>query len=189
MNLIGKDPKNIRLALIENAAEVEQEPKDWVIRNRRALQNLDLDLEIVDLKAYFNDQSTLENKLASQDVIWIGGGNAYYLRWLLKKTGADRIIQELVSKGIVYAGGSAGAIVVGPTLKFFETADDPSAAPETILDGLSLTETVIVPHMDNPKFTSLISTINNKLKKAGYKTAPLNDSQALVINGHEQVVI
>jgi dipeptidase E len=189
IKLIGKDPKEIKLALIENAADVEQGPKDWVIQNRKALQSLGLNIENIDLSVYRDNQLVLKKKLASQDVIWIGGGNTYYLRWLLRETGADDMIKEVVNKGVVYGGGSAGAIIAGLTLKYFETADDPDEAPKVILDGLKLTNFVVVPHVDNDKFKSVIFGINNKLKTAGYETIPLTDSQALVIDGDRQEVI
>lgn len=187
--LVGKEPKDIKLALIENAAEVEAEPKDWVAQNRQAIQSHGFDVEIVDLKDYRDNTQSLHTKLASKDAIWLGGGNTYYLRWLLRETGADDIIKELISKGVVYGGGSAGAIVAGPTLKHFEAADDPNDAPEVIFDGLCLTDSVVLPHTDSAKFAAIMQGINNKLKADGYKTVPLEDAQALVIDGDEHRII
>jgi hypothetical protein len=43
--------------------------------------------------------------------------------------------------------------------------------------------------MDNAKFASIIHGINDKLKADGFKTAPLGDSQALVINGDSEEVV
>jgi len=68
----------------------------------------------VDLRNWRNKREALREKLASKDVIWLGGGNTYYLRWILKETGADDIIINLVQQGKVYAGWSAGAMVAGP---------------------------------------------------------------------------
>ena len=67
-----------------------------------------------------NDQKSLTSKLSSKDALWHGGGNTFYLRWILSNTGADEVITKLVRHGLVYGGGSAGAIVAGPTLKYFE---------------------------------------------------------------------
>ena len=89
----------------------------------------------------------------------------------------------------MYGGGSAGSIVAGPTLKHFEAADDPNEAPEVILEGLGFTESVVVPHMDNVKFKDLIHSIHDQLKADGFKTVPLTDAQALVINGNDEQVI
>jgi dipeptidase E len=187
--LVSKDQKDIKLALIENAADGEEGPKEWVAQNREMIQSHAFEVEIIDLNQYRGDAHGLRIKLASKDVIWCGGGNTYYLRWLLKDVEADKIISELVQQGKVYGGGSAGAIVVGPTLKHFETADDTDAAPELILEGLGFTDSVVVPHMDNAKFAAIIHDINDKLKADGYKTVPLGDAQALVVDGDKETIL
>lgn len=188
--LVGKKPQDIKLALIENAADTYADGKrDWLYQNRTAIQSHGFDVEIIDIKKYKGKLSELKDKLTTKDVIWLSGGNTYYLRWLLKDTGVDKLLAELIEEGIVYGGGSAGAIVAGPTLKHFEAADDPSDAPEVFYDGLGFIDSVVVPHMDNVKFTAIIHGINDKLKADGYKTVPLGDAQALVINGGKEKVI
>ncbi|EDK72637.1 peptidase S51, dipeptidase E [candidate division TM7 genomosp. GTL1] len=189
IKLVGKEAQDIKLALIENAVDSYGEPKDWVIQNREAIQSHGFAVELLDLNDYRNSKEALHDKLASLDAIWLGGGNVYYLRWLLQETGADELIKDLVGQGLVYSGGSAGAIIAGPTLKYFETADDPNDAPEVIMDGLYLTDTVVVPHMDNEKFAKVIHNINENLKRVGHKTVPLTDAQALVIDGDTQEIV
>jgi peptidase E len=188
--LVGKPAKDIKLALIENAADnYDTDHRTWVDQNRAAIESHDFEVEIIDIRQYKNKQAELKGKLASKDVIWCGGGNTYYLRWVLKDTGVDKILTELVKSGTVYGGGSAGAIIAGPTLKHFETADDPKEAPELILDGLHFTDLVVVPHMDNSKFASIIHGINDKLKTDGYTTVPIGDKQAVIIDKDEQRII
>ncbi len=189
LELVGKPADRISVGLIQNAADVEKGPKLWLDAQLKALTKNSRDVEIIDLREYRGDRRRLEEKLASKDVIWLGGGNTYYLRWLLSETKADEIITQLVKDGTVYGGSSAGAIVAGPTLKYFEAADDPNDAPTVIFGGLNLTESVVVPHIDNAMFSSVVGGITKSLDAAGYQTVPLKDSQALVIdtvrNQHE----
>lgn len=188
--LVGKKPKDIRLALIENAADVyDDDSIDWVIENREAIKARGYKVELVDLREYKGRQLDLRSKLASKDVVWLGGGNTFYLRWILKDIGADKIITELVQNGLVYGGGSAGAIVAGPTLKFFENADDPKESPEVINEGLNLSEKVVVPHIGNEKFGDVVKKISKSLQQIGYKTIEITDDQALVVNGKSFKVI
>lgn len=190
IKLVGKPAKDIKLALIENAADTYAEgSRAWVDQNRAAIQGHSFNVEIIDIRQYKGKLLELKDKLAAKDVIWFGGGNTYYLRWLLKDAGLDKLLPELIKQGIVYGGGSAGAIIAGPTLKHFETADDPKESPGVIYEGLGFTNKVVVPHMDNPKFTAIIHGINNRLRKDGYKTVPLTDAQALVIDGKNETVI
>jgi dipeptidase E len=182
-HLVGKAPRDTTLGLIENAADVEPAEPAWVTNTRESLKAHGFQVTPVDLRHYVDKPGDLTAALGKFDVIWLGGGNTYYLRYLLSKTGADLIIKDLVGKGTVYGGGSAGAVVAGPTLNHFQTADDPADAPELILGGLELTQIVIVPHTDDPKAGRTMAEINQNLLEAGYDTAPLTDQQALVIDG------
>lgn len=188
--LVGKPARDIKLALIENAADTyDSNHRAWVDSNRVSIQSHDFNVEIIDLRQFGGKEAQLKQKLKRQDIVWFGGGNTYYLRWLLQHTGVDKILAELISNGIVYGGGSAGAIVAGPTLKHFETADDPNDAPIVLFDGLRFTDSVVVPHMDNAKLAAIVQSINDKLRAGGYKTVPLTDAQAFVVNGAEEKVI
>jgi dipeptidase E len=187
--LVGKDPKEITIAAIENATDIIDDAKDWVADSRNSLITHGGQVEVVDLRNWQKNPAGLREKLASKDVIWLCGGHTFYLRWMLKKTGADSIIKELVQQGKVYAGWSAGAVVAGPTLRLFDRFDDPKDAPEAVWDGLGLTNIVTVIHMDNPAFADEMKKINQELLQAGFTTAPLNEAQALMIDGDEQKVI
>lgn len=187
--LAGKKPEQMTFALIENAADVIGNSKDWLGGFRQMLQNNGYQLELLDLRMWRGRKKALRAKLQSKDVIWLGGGNTFYLRWILKETGADNIIRDLVDKGKIYAGWSAGAVVAGPTLKYFESMDDISESPEMIMDGLNLINSVVVPHLDNKDFADDAKEANQKLRHDGYNTIVLNDDQVLIINGDEQNVI
>jgi len=191
LELVGKPAHKIRATLIQNAADVEEGPKKWVDAQREALEKYTGTLEIIDLNEYKNKRQGLREKLAAQDIIWVGGGNTYYLRWLLAETHADEIIIELVTNGVVYGGSSAGAIVAGPTLKYFETADDPAKAPDVIFEGLRLTDDVVVPHTDNTLFSAVVGGITERLDADGFHTVPLKDSQALIIDTkkHQHTIV
>jgi len=181
--LVGKEPEQIKLALIENAADVYGDvPADFQLANREAIIRCGYEVELVDLRDFAGDQKSLTSQLNSKDAIFIGGGNTFYLRWILSNTGADEVITKLVRQGMVYGGGSAGAIVAGPTLKYFEDADDPADAPEVILEGLGLCETVVVPHIGNAYYGKAMDKINASLIADGYETAPIDDDVEFVVD-------
>jgi len=187
--LVGKKPADISFALIENAADVEPDSQTWLEEFRAPLRNAGYQIEVIDLRNWRNQQEKLREKLASKDVIWLGGGNTFYLRWILKETGADNIIINLIKQGKVYAGWSAGAIVAGPTLQYVKAMDDPKAAPEIILDGLHLVDVIVVPHIDNKDFIESAAAMDQQLLQAGYATVPLADNQVFIGNGTERKII
>ena len=191
LDLIGKEKaSDVKIALIENTSDVyPEEKKDWVYAGRDSITSQGFQVDVVDLQEYLEGKKLLLYRLQQADVIWLGGGNTYYLRWILKETKADIIIQRLVRQGKVYGGGSAGAIVAGPTLKYFENADDPKKAPQKIDEGLALTSTVAIPHWGNEKYGTVMKIAKQKLEKSGYNTVAISDEQALVIHESGQQTI
>jgi hypothetical protein len=57
------------------------------------------------------------------------------------------------------------------------------------MDGLHLINDVVVPHLDNKDFAEDAMEADQNLRMSGYSTIPLNDDQALVIDGENQKVI
>jgi dipeptidase E len=157
--------------------------------NRRNIQAHKFQVDLVDLEDYRHDHKGLLERLNVADAIWLGGGNTYYLRWILKTTGADSIITKLVQKGTVYGGGSAGAIIAGPTIDHFQTAEDPSKAPELILDGLGLIDVVVLPHWGNEKYGKLMEGIKSKLHDAKSETVEIRDTEAVIFENGQQTII
>jgi dipeptidase E len=188
-SLVGKDPHDITFALIENAADVVSNAHDWLGGFRDMLRINGFQLDVVDLRRWQGQHEALREKLSNKDVIWLGGGNTFYLRWILKKTGADEIIRDCVRQGKVYAGWSAGAVIAGPTLEYFDTMDDTHESPEVIWEGLSLTDFVVVPHLDNKEFAEDAEIANKQLRAAGYNTIFIGDHQAFVMNGNELKIV
>lgn len=186
--LVGKKSADISMAVIDAAADAIPDSAEWVGQTHDILQSRGYNIEILDLKELKNKQN-VRAKLADKDVIWVNAGNTFYLRWILRQTGADEAIVERVKQGAVYAGWSAGAIVAGPTLECIELMEDISAAPEVIRDGLGLTSVVAVPHIDNPDFADAAKKTVEALKAEGFDAQPLTDSQVLVIDGGARRVI
>jgi dipeptidase E len=189
--LIDKPLSVIKVAYIENAADVAIGKPSWVDDNRTNIQALGCKLTRIDLRNFVDGtrKISLVNVLNPYDVIWLGGGNTYYLRWLLYRTGADVVIVDLVKSGKVYGGGSAGAIVAGPTINYFQSADDPNKAKELILDGLHLIETVVIPHWDSDDYGPIMKIAEEKLKQAGYKTEHITNTQAIIIDGDKKYIV
>jgi dipeptidase E len=189
ISLVGKESRDIRVALIENGADTYPDNhREWVTRARTMIQATVGEIETFDLRTY-TSQAGLERDLSQFDVIWVGGGNVYYLRWISRKSGFDQVIRRLIDKGIVYGGDSAGAIIAGPTIDYFQPADEPEDAPEIILEGFGFIATVVIPHYDHQKYAPIMKSIKEKLDDTSYKTAILTDAQALIINGNTETVV
>jgi len=122
--------ENKKTAYISNALDFSDDlerRKKSEQSDLEQLKELNLDIEIIDLRNYSNKQSELEEKLIKFGVIWVRGGNVFVLRQAMKLSGFDNILENLIEKSdILYGGYSAGVCVLAPTLKGMDLIDDPT---------------------------------------------------------------
>lgn len=71
-----------------------------------------------------NIYSLKEYDLNKYSSIFIGGGNTYRLLYLLKNSGAIKLIQNFIENDGVVFGGSAGAIIFSKDIHCTDYADD-----------------------------------------------------------------
>jgi peptidase E len=69
----------------------------------------------VDLK---EDGADIKKKLESIDVIDVGGGDVNWLLDWAKKSKFSEYLKDLLEKGVVYTGASAGSMLVNPDIGF-----------------------------------------------------------------------
>lgn len=181
--LLGKPLDKASMALIPNA-------QDYYSKRAKAFKVKALKTEfeargfkvtVVDLQDY-DSADEVKRKLALFDLIWAMGGNTFCLRYEMQRSGFDKVIQELLADGIVYAGDSAGALVAGVSITGIESADEPAYAEAVIDEGLNLVPYVILPHVDNPTFIKAVETVR-KARSAQKDLIELKDSQAVIFDG------
>jgi len=112
---IGK--KNLKLAFITTAAEVEKPPFDWLENDRNGLVQAGFDL--FDYTITGKTKKDFDKDLDGVDVIHVNGGNTFYLLQQSRKTGFYSWIMNAVNKGKIYSGSSAGSIIAGPTIPVY----------------------------------------------------------------------
>ncbi len=78
-------------------------------------KNNGYDVIIADLK---EDPEKLKEKLESVDIIEVGGGDVNWLLDWAKKSKLDTYLKDLLNKGVVYVGSSAGSMLVNPDIGF-----------------------------------------------------------------------
>ena len=92
------------------------------------LAGLDFDPVELDLRDYFGDEQRLRRDLGGFGLAWLRGGNVFMLRYALFRSGGDAVFRDLLAAdSLVYAGYSAGACVLSPSLRGLEAVDDAGA--------------------------------------------------------------
>ena len=114
VKLVGKNPKDIKVAFIPTAALTEPDSKNWLIDDMYRIKELGCDVDIVDLAQLTKKE--WQERIKPCDVIFVGGGSTFYLSYWMQKSGFFEALPELL-KTKVYAGISAGSIIVGQTMR------------------------------------------------------------------------
>lgn len=191
--LVALLPPAGRIGVICNAIDAEDPPvrRDKVAAELTWLSELGLRPEELDLRSYSERGARfgqdLRARLAQYDGLWVRGGNVFVLRSALAASGADKFLPELIgSESFVYAGYSAGACVLAPSLRGLELCDDITQVEgEPLWDGLSVLAEAIVPHLNSPGHpeTKLVEQVRALYERTGVPHLPMQDGQALIING------
>lgn len=124
-----------------------------------------------------NDGDTLPN-LHNYNAVYVGGGNTYRLLMILEKTGMLDVLEKYIENGGIYYGGSAGAVIIGKSLR---TVEEENLENYSKHDGMDLINNLsIFPHFSDTKEQKNI--IKNICSKYAMKIAALPESSGLVVS-------
>ena len=161
------------------------------------LAGLGFDAVELDLRDYFGRQQRLRRDLSGFCLAWLRGGNVFMLRYALFRSGGDVIFRDLLAADtLVYAGYSAGACVLSPSLRGLEAVDDAAAVTrvygaEPVRDGLGLLDEAFVPHYRSPGHpeTAAIELVVARYAADGIAYRALRDGQVLLVNGADAAIV
>lgn len=135
---------------------------------------------IVDLK---NDPEKIKEELASVDIIDVTGGDVNWLLDWAKKSKLDTYLKDLLDKGVVYIGTSAGSGLLNPDIGL--TWWEPNMSSDHI--GLGVVDFVVVPHQKENDSLKNEETLINRRKylqsiiNFPWKIYLLQDGQAIKV--------
>ena len=183
---VGGDLKGKRLAFIPTASLFE-EYTDYVDEAKEAFENLGLNIEVLDVSSAPKD--LIERTLQRCDLIYISGGNTFYLLQELEKSGAKTIILEQVKGGKPYIGESAGSIIMAPNISYAKDMDvaEKDAPQLKSFEGLKLVDFYPLPHYKSFPFEEV--TEKMLVKYAKLRLKPITNQQALFVNGNQTTLI
>jgi dipeptidase E len=182
LQLIDDQLENKKATVITTASQQKQDNK-FAIKAKEDL--IEMGFNLVDFTDIEFDQPDI---LRKYDVIYINGGNPYYLLYHLKKSGADLIIKKLAKQGVIFVGVSAGAMIFGQNIEVVSLFT-PQMKNVQIndLSAIGLTNKIIFPHYDREDLfpDPLSRLIEDRLKVfeslTNYPIARLKDDEYLLV--------
>lgn len=173
--------------LIPTAAKAEGGNSIYIRKQRRVLEKLGLNICLLDISVAESNEITA--KLQNSDIIYIGGGNTFYLLQELKRSGADKLIKEQVLLGKAYIGESAGAVVAAPCIDYIEDMDKRDAAPNLRdCSALDLVDFYPLPHMNSFPFKKASRKIAGKYSNSLPIKAMTNNQAICVCNNEIKII-
>lgn len=176
---VGKDPKSVKMLFIPTAGNLDDDVW-WIDKDRDVLSKMGFDITELDIeKASKEDMQTA---LDSTDIVYVAGGNTFYLLKQLQESGFDTILTKYVANGGLYAGASAGALIAGPDIGPISSLDEPEKVKGLeSTKGLGWVDVVPIPHYDMKARTQSIDEIKAKYGD-DYEMVLLTDDEALIID-------
>ncbi len=130
------------------------------------------------------DREIAFEEIKGNDVMYVCGGNTFYLMKRICEFGFDRVINDFIKLGKLYLGVSAGSIIVCPSIEIALPFDENDVGLKDF-SGLGLTDIVVSPHYtDDDKVL-----IDDYRKKNIYDVITLTDNQALLIDDKNLKII
>ncbi len=177
LNFIGRKPGETKVCFIATAADPEED-KWFVEKDKERLLELGFKITEFDLKK--ENENSLREKLVSFDVIFVEGGNTFYLMKYIRESGFDKALKSFLDKGGIYLGVSAGSYAVGPDISLanWKHAEDQNIVGLKNLRGLGLVDFYISPHYES-RHEAIINENKNKVSRPIFA---LTDLQAILVD-------
>lgn len=188
ISLVGKEAKDIKVAFIPTAANVEPGDKGWLIDDYVNLRKIGVgELDIVDISSI--EQDYWLPRIESSDVLFLGGGNTFHLMHWVEKSGLQGLLPTLL-KSKVYAGISAGSCIAGPSVYNSVQNLFDEKYELKIEKGLDLVDFQFIPHLNSPYFDKIREdNLEIAAKDLTEPVYALDDNSAIVVNGDDLNVV
>jgi len=181
LQLLEKPAYDVNVAFINTASKPE-ENLDYLQKDLAIMKDMGFNVEEYDIEGKTENQ--IKEFLEPKDIIYVEGGNTFYLLNAMRKCNFEKVLQKLLKQGIVYMGVSAGAIVAGKTIQTSDWKNPENRFGLKNLKGLHLVPFDIFVHYQ-PEHAEIIKQKMPNAKKRAKNLRILPDGQALLVQGKE----
>ena len=185
--LLPDSPSKLKLAFVPTASNIYKN-REWVDIDRNKLIDMGFSVKDVDIEG--KSESVLREELSGIDVLFVSGGNTFYLLEKARESGFDKLAKEFIDAGKVYIGSSAGSVFVCSTIEFVSGMDDPKVAPNLkSYEGLNEVDFLLMPHQGDDEYKELYDKVLTKWRGLGYEVKTLTNNEALIVKGDKSEIV
>ena len=174
----GKPLKEMKMAYIITASKKVNDDS-YIKIHKNEMDKQGFNYEEIDIAD--KTESDLRNFFKDKELIYVEGGNTFYLLKCVRESGFEKVVKELIEKGVIYIGSSAGSYIACPTIEIASksTTHNFDRCGITDYTAMNLVPFLIKAHYDPANKKEL----DEKLKDVEYPVKYLTDDQAILVLG------
>lgn len=178
LKILPKPAHLIKLARIITAAKPEKDTSYMELAKQKMIA---AGFQVEDIDIEGKSENELRVLLRDKDVIYIEGGNTFHLLKCVKESGFDRVIKELLDRGVIYIGVSAGSYIACPTIEMaMWKHQDRNVLGLKDLSALNLIPFLLTVHYKH----EYKETLRKAIRSSKYPVRVLTDEQALLVKAN-----
>lgn len=181
LELVNKPTSEIKVLFIPTASRTEEE-LFYIDESKKELINIGIPEE--NIISFNLDRRLSDQELEDINVVYVCGGNTFYLLHKVRESRFDDIIKKLINEGVVYVGASAGSMILGPDIGLTAILDQNDIKLQNTI-GLNMVDVAVSPHYCKEEEIM----VKEWQEKAEYEILPLKDNQALLVVGDKKEVV
>lgn len=183
---LDKNTESKKILFIPTATNVD-EYKKYIHLTQKVFEDFDYEVENFDVSIF--SEEIAKEKLSEAKIIFISGGNTFYLLQELKRKNLIPYLKERIENGLLYIGESAGSVIAAPDIEYASIVDDKTLATElNDYTGLNLVDFYIVPHFEEEPFVeSSRNTVELYKDKLDLKL--INNKEAILVENNNFTIL
>ena len=178
---LDKNTESKKILFIPTATNID-EYKKYIHLTQKAFEDFGYEVENFDISIF--SEEIAKEKLSQAKIVFISGGNTFYLLQELKRKNLTSYLKERIENGLLYIGESAGSVIATPNIEYASIVDDKTLATElNDYTGLNLVDFYIVPHFEEEPFVeSSRNTVELYKDKLDLKL--INNKEAILVENN-----
>lgn len=183
---LDKNTESKKILFIPTATNVD-EYKKYIHLTQKVFEDFGYEVENFDVSIF--SEEIAKEKLSEAKIVFISGGNTFYLLQELKRKNLTSYLKERIENGLLYIGESAGSVIAAPDIEYASIVDDKTLATElNDYTGLNLVDFYIVPHFEEEPFVeSSRNTVELYKDKLDLKL--INNKEAILVENNNFTII
>jgi dipeptidase E len=188
-SLVQKPTNRCKILYITTPANTYLPNPEWLMETLDQLESFGFKVDRFELENAYDEGLDLKIHFSKYDIVFVSGGNTFYFLSWANKVGFKDAMKDFQKSGGVYAGESAGLVCNFKDLTPIAWLDEPEKAPSPVKEGLQLTDLIVIPHWETPRYQEKLEKTKAYYEDRGLEVDVIRDYEGLFVDGtHKEII-